>query len=120
MDFDGVLHSYSSPWVNAETIPDAPVPGAIDFLIEAQRFFNVAIYSSRSGQSGGIAAMQTWLRQAALEQYDDEVTDTLMQNIEWPTQKPPAFLTLDDRVMQFDGVWPTMPALLNFQPWNRK
>ncbi len=25
VDFDGVLHAYISPWVNAHTIPDPPV-----------------------------------------------------------------------------------------------
>ena len=47
LDFDGVIHSYTSGWQGPRTIPDAPVPGALRFLIEAQRRFQVAIFSSR-------------------------------------------------------------------------
>ena len=32
LDFDGVIHSYTSGWKGAGVIPDPPVPGAIDFL----------------------------------------------------------------------------------------
>lgn len=49
LDFDGVLHSYSSGWKGADIIPDPPVAGAADFIIEAQQHFIVAVYSSRSG-----------------------------------------------------------------------
>src|SRR5882672_3079773 len=32
LDFDGVLHSYSSGWKGADVIPDAPTPGMAAFL----------------------------------------------------------------------------------------
>lgn len=32
VDFDGVLHRYDTPWINAATIPDPPVDGAIEWL----------------------------------------------------------------------------------------
>ena len=32
IDFDGVLHSYSSGWKGARNIPDPPVTGAIEWL----------------------------------------------------------------------------------------
>lgn len=34
VDFDGVLHQYTTPWSNAATIPDPPVDGAIAWLNE--------------------------------------------------------------------------------------
>ena len=37
LDFDGVIHAYTSPWTNAETISDGPVPGALDQKPEASR-----------------------------------------------------------------------------------
>lgn len=61
LDFDGVIHSYSSGWQGAAVIPDAPVTGAMRFIWDATDHFRVAIYSSRSGQRGGIKAMQRWL-----------------------------------------------------------
>lgn len=27
LDFDGVLHSYTSPWAGADVVPDPPVKG---------------------------------------------------------------------------------------------
>ena len=61
VDFDGVIHSYASGWKGADAIPDPPVPGAMEFLREALRHFRVSIFSSRSNQPGGIAAMQARL-----------------------------------------------------------
>lgn len=61
LDFDGVIHGYQSGWQGAAIVPDPPVPGAIEFLHRAVERFQVAIYSSRSGQPGGIDAMKGWL-----------------------------------------------------------
>ena len=41
LDFDGVLHSYTSGWQGADVISDPPVPGAIEFLMEAVEHFEV-------------------------------------------------------------------------------
>lgn len=38
----------------------------------------------------------------------------------WPTTKPSAFVTLDDRALTFDGHWPEIDALKAFKPWNKK
>lgn len=61
LDFDGVLHSYSSRWQGATVIPDPPVPGALKFVVEALDHFTVAILSSRSHRWGGRRAMKRWL-----------------------------------------------------------
>ena len=61
LDFDGVLHSYRSGWQGPRTIPDAPVPGAIEFLAEALEVFDVHIFSSRSKFWGGRKAMHKWI-----------------------------------------------------------
>tara|TARA_Y100000310_G_C20491696_1_gene719566 strand:- start:506 stop:886 length:381 start_codon:yes stop_codon:yes gene_type:complete len=116
LDFDGVIHSYSSGWRGADVIQDAPVPGAIDFIKEALLHFRVAIFSSRSGQDGGIDAMQDWLHFHS--QYDESERDWVSM-IEWPTVKPPARVTIDDRAIQFTGSWPGMVELKNFRPWNK-
>lgn len=121
LDFDGVIHEYSSGWKGADTIPDAPVDGAMQFLWDATEQFRVCIFSSRSNQPGGRAAMQTWLRQHFMKfwgthavQADDKLAD-----IEWPTEKPPAMVTIDDRALTFTGKFPTIEQLMAFQPWNK-
>ena len=114
LDWDGVVHQYSSGWKGADVIPDPPVPGVFAFIEIACEHFRIAIFSSRSHQPGGIAAMQGWLLQHCPEGWPERVT------IEWPTEKPPAFLTIDDRALTFDGAWPSIDDLKAFKPWNKK
>lgn len=127
LDFDGVLHSYTSGWHGAEIVSDPPVPGAIAFLYEAINHFEVHIFSSRSHQDMGIEAMQVWLVEceAAWRAEQDRKgwpapRTSLLLNIKWPREKPPAMITIDDRAITFTGVWPDMDALLAFKPWNKK
>lgn len=123
LDFDGVLHSYASGWKGADVIPDAPVPGAIAFIKEASEHFRVAIFSSRSNQEGGITAMQGWLRDnAGISGWGESVPipPSWFMEIEWPTEKPPALVTIDDRAITFDGTWPAIETLKGFKPWNKR
>ncbi len=120
LDFDGVIHSYTSPWQGATVIPDPPVPGALEFMRAALEHFRVAIYSSRSGQPGGIDAMRSWLYRAAAGPLIEDLQDARWtKKIEWPEHKPAAFLTIDDRALTFTGAWPNLVELLDFKPWNR-
>ena len=122
LDFDGVLHSYTSGWKGAEVIPDPPVDGAMDFIWRASDHFRIAVFSSRSNQPGGIVAMRNWLEShfrffwAADRTYCDDV----LAEIEWPTEKPSAFVTIDDRSLTFEGIWPDVTELLAFKPWNKR
>src|SRR5271156_1345745 len=61
LDFDGVIHSYSSGWKGADVIPDPPVAGAMQFIRDALEHFRVAIFSSRSNQPGGLDAMKDYI-----------------------------------------------------------
>ena len=112
IDFDGVLHSYQSGWQGADTISDPPVDEAINFLrwLYEERDIEICIYSSRSRQSGGIDAMKRWLLKYGLEQ---EVLDS----IGFPTQKPAAFLTIDDRCFCFKGHFPSIEYIKSFKSW---
>ena len=49
IDFDGVLHSYSSGWQGKQNIPDDPNPGAIQFLRDllAEEDIEPIIWTSR-------------------------------------------------------------------------
>lgn len=119
LDFDGVLHSYTSGWQGAEVVSDPPVPGAMEALADYTERFRVAIHSSRSGQPGGIEAMQKWLYRHLVE-WDAGLMQAVMGRVEWPTSKPPAFVTIDDRALTFTGTWPTPDEVAAFQPWNKR
>lgn len=131
LDFDGVIHSYSSGWQDADIIPDPPVPGSIQFMIEAVNYFDVHILSSRSHQEGGVAAMQQWLIKSFASAMNCDMSDEAMrihvarfcmETIKWPKEKPPASVTIDDRALTFTGNWHNFPmrTLLEFQPWNKR
>ena len=64
VDFDGVIHSYSSGWKGANVVSDPPVDGAISFLLAAIEQFDVCIYSSRTSQLGGVTASGNRARRA--------------------------------------------------------
>jgi hypothetical protein len=115
IDFDGVLHSYTSPWEGAGVIKDGPVPGAIEWLksLVVNDEFDPQIYSSRSKESEGIEAMKGWLVGHGLS--EDEV-----EALKFPTQKPSAFLTIDDRAHAFLGSFPSLDQMKAFKPWNKK
>jgi len=123
LDFDGVIHSYSSGWKGADVVPDPPVPGALQFIVEAMQHFTVAIYSSRSGQPGGLQAMQQWLGYWSVDEVYGMPRDfdhAAWSDIQWPTEKPAAMVTLDDRAITFTGEWPALETLLAFKPWNKR
>lgn len=128
LDFDGVIHSYVSGWKGADVIPDPPVPGAMEFINAARHKFEIAISSSRSSQSGGILAMQVYIAehlneyvQSLREPYRESwAADFVTQFMQWPTEKPSAFVTLDDRAITFCGRWPSILELLDFKPWTKQ
>lgn len=119
VDFDGVLNSYKSGWIAPHIIPDPPVPGAIPFLKEAVKHFEVNIFSSRSHDPAGLQAMQDYIDLWAAKDNPAVLLHATpwQRLIKWPLKKPPAFVTLDDRGILFKGTWPTMDELLKFKPW---
>lgn len=118
LDFDGVIHSYASGWKGADVIPDPPVAGAAEFILSALPHFRVAIFSSRSNQPGGLQAMKNYISSS----WSVPALGPLINvnNLEWPLEKPAAFVTIDDRALTFDGTWPPIEALKNFLPWNKR
>src|SRR5688572_12476798 len=108
VDFDGVLHSYTSPWVNAETIPDPPVPGAIEWLTEISKHFDIVIHTTRGTRMDGRVAVSEWL-----EKYGFHGPRAITH------EKLPALIYLDDRAWRFDGSFPTADQIHDFRPWNK-
>ena len=118
LDFDGVIHSYTSGWKGARNIPDPPVDGALDFIIDAMlEGFDVVIHSSRARYFGGISAMRNWLRKHAGNQWD--TMGPSFCDVRFARWKPPAVVTLDDRGITFTGRWPSLESLKAFKPWNK-
>jgi len=124
LDFDGVLHSYTSGWKGADVVSDPPVPGAMQFLLLAVDHFTVNVHSSRSHQ-GGINAMKRFIAENMNEheqnpKSSEEGFRWVHEFLTFPEHKPPALITLDDRAITFTGLWPNIPDLLAFKPWNKK
>ncbi len=124
VDFDGVLHSYSSGWQGADEVKDAPVKGAIRWLVNMIDSddgvgYAIAIYSSRSSQEGGIMAMKAWLTHWFHDEFPDTDPEYFLRLLTFPTKKPPAYLTIDDRAICFRGTFPSVQELDYFKPWNK-
>jgi hypothetical protein len=127
LDFDGVIHSYTSGWRGPRNIPDPPVPGAIEFIdkfimeycdcpdsicaMAPPGEWELHIYSSRSRYWFAKRAMRRWLVKHGLDRRFFEV-------IKFPTRKPPATLLIDDRALTFVGIFPAFESILEFKPWN--
>ena len=110
IDFDGVIHSYTSGWTGIEDIPDPPVPGIREAIDDIRRAgYQVVIYSTRCVRQTGQSAIIKWL-----DKYGIVVDDIVKE-------KPPAIVYIDDRAICFDG---KPDNLLNkiqtFTPWNKR
>lgn len=125
LDFDGVIHAYDSGWQGATVIRDHVTPGFFEWLDRAAQRFRIVIYSSRSKEPGATDAMALWLA-AERKRWRDAggvspITDGTPVALEFAHEKPPAFLTIDDRALTFSGRWSDFDPdqLLQFTPWNK-
>lgn len=90
IDFDGVLHSYTSGWQGHELIGDGPVDGAREAcqrLHEAG--FKLYVLSSRSM----LEPVQDWLARY-------NFPPMILTRV-----KPIAIAYIDDRAVRFEGNW---------------
>lgn len=113
IDFDGVIHSYTSGWQGVEIIPDPPVPGAIEFVCEClgREGVEPVIYSTRAETPRGRYAIRTYLEAHGLP------PESVFRVT---AEKPKAIVYIDDRAWRFDGLFPYLPHVLNFKPWYRR
>ncbi len=114
VDFDGVLHSYQSPWVAAHVIPDPPVEGAMAWLATIAQDFDVVIHTTRGRTWRGRRAVRRWLNDRYAFSWQHRkwrVTD----------RKVPALLYVDDRGWRFTGSrFPTKDDIHAARPWNKR
>jgi len=126
IDFDGVIHSYTSGWQGVDVIPDPPVEiketkrkrqgvTSIEWLTELvnSNAIKVVIFSTRNFQDGGISAMKKYL-------IDNGIPKDVLDKISFPTVKVPAILHIDDRAVQFTGNFFNVNDIIGFEPWKMK
>lgn len=113
IDFDGVIHSFVTPWDNAKVIPDPPVPGAFEAIEDyINAGFRVAVYSSRSYRPDAVQAMMNWF-------IDHGLRPEALDHLEFPHYKPAAEIYIDDRGYHFTGKFPSVEFIRAFKPWNK-
>lgn len=113
VDFDGVLHAYTSAWKDAAHIPDLPVPGAFAWLEAMTAHFDVVIFSTRCKEIAGPAAMCAWFKKHGM-------APGIIKRFSFQAEKPAALIYLDDRAWQFSGTFPTKEEIDAFKPWNKR
>ncbi len=123
VDFDGVLHSYTSGWKGAATIPDPPVPGAIQWLTALTDVYDVVVCSSRARVPWGWLAIRCWLAREMFRYWGAHpvVADDALARIKVQARKPKAIVYVDDRAWRFDGKhFPSPGELATHRPWCAK
>lgn len=134
VDFDGVLHSYTTPWSHALSIPDAPVEGAFAWLREAVKLFSVVVYSTRASQSSlaevpGLENTDPDVRTAAMLRAFEEwflahgLERSVLYQLTFDAEKPKAIAYLDDRAWRFEGPdngWPAPYTILKSKTWQNR
>lgn len=110
LDFDGVMHSYTSGWKGADVIPDPPVPGMAQLCHDLLAMdFEVVIMTSRARYPQAPNAIGSWLQEHGFPL------------LPITAEKVPAEVYIDDRGFRFDG---DASAILTFvksgmTPWNK-
>lgn len=126
VDFDGVIHSYEKGWQDG-AIYGTATAGFFPWLAKAKEHFRITVYSSRSKTPEGIEKMRRWLENQECEwllNTSAGANANLAGNvgcIEFAHEKPPAFLTIDDRAVTFSGSWEALDpeTMSHFKPWNQ-
>ncbi len=125
IDFDGVIHSYERGWQDG-VIYGTVTPGFCDWAEEAKTKFKLVIYSSRSKSVPALVAMFDWLVSEIFLWAETKTEGSTLNahDFEFASQKPAAWLTIDDRAICFRGDWSapelSPDAMRAFKPWNAK
>lgn len=111
VDFDGVLHSYTSGWKGPADIPDPPVPGAIEWLNKISPHFEVVIFTTRG---------ESIYAKNAIRQYLYDYGWTAAKGATVTNTKIPAIIYIDDRGWRFEGEFPSKEEIHRAKPWNKQ
>jgi hypothetical protein len=110
IDFDGVIHDCREGWKDGSIYGDV-TPGFFRWATEAKQLFKLVVYSSRSKDALQLEEMKRWLEARIAESMFSGV---MIDDFEFSGVKPPAFLTIDDRCVRFNGNW----GAAQFRPEN--
>ena len=125
VDFDGVIHSYERGWQDGEIYGEV-VPGFFEWVERVRDRVKIVVYSSRSKSDDGVIAMSHWLhlKRNAWIAAGGKRNEEEPLAFEFAHEKPAAWLTIDDRAIQFTGAWEapelTPDGMLAFRPWNAR
>jgi hypothetical protein len=101
LDFDGVIHAYTSEWTGETTISDPPTHGAARAIERLRERYRVVVHSPRCRTEEGRNAIEHWLQKHGIAV--DEICE----------HKPPAMVYLDDRAVCFEGDWDDAITAIN-------
>lgn len=104
IDFDGVIHSYEKGWQNGE-IYGHVLPGFFDFVITNLNNYKFCIFSTRSSDPVLKQKMIDWLESEFQKYLDSSGYFVDYQIFHYPSEKPKAFASIDDRAVRFCGYW---------------
>ena len=107
LDFDGVIHSYTSGWQGISIIPDPPTSGCKETInLLRNSGHKVVVHSTRCQTQEGRDAIENYLSTHGIE------VDGVCEH------KPAAIIYIDDRAIQFSGNWDeTMTSISKFDHW---
>lgn len=110
-DFDGVIHSYTSGWQGSSVIPDPPVEGILDAIINLYNSgYEIVVVSTRCSYLDGRTAIRRWLAKYGFTPYVNRIL----------TDKPSAIAYVDDRGINFDGDASLLvERIKRFVPWTK-
>lgn len=113
IDFDGVIHAYTSPFTKPEEIHDEPVDGALFFIEHLlANGFGVIIHTARASTEESTQAIRDWLVRHGL-------SAVTAKTIKITTQKLAAIVYIDDRGFRFEGRWPSIAEIKALRTWNK-
>lgn len=144
VDFDGVIHAYTSKWTTPDEISDAPVEGAFAWLRELLAAGHaVVIYSCRfTTRFNAVAGLFVLNDEDAspngMDSTDEELAERVHAMNNWfaiydgedicadlnfhiftGQGKPHANVYVDDRGFRFEGTFPTLAQLAALNTtWN--
>lgn len=67
IDFDGVIHSYTSGWQGVDECPDSMVPGIDTAIADLRTDHKVIVVSSRAATPEGRIAIRDYLKKYNIE-----------------------------------------------------
>ena len=102
LDFDGVIHSFTSQWINEDVIPDKPITGCREALASIKAMgAQIYIHSTRCHCQIGRKAIANYMTKHHL------AFDAIVEH------KPIADLYIDDRAILFSGDWHKVMAAIS-------